>query len=70
MKILKSLNLSAIKQPPASQFAHHAAFDFSYHEQYPGESMRFRVKVLMQLELVPEFDFAFATLQNLIFVEG
>lgn len=32
--------------------------------------MRFRVKVLMQLELVPEFDLAFATLQNLVFVEG
>jgi hypothetical protein len=32
--------------------------------------MRFRVKVLMQLELVPESDLAFATLQNLVFVEG
>ena len=31
--------------------------------------MRFRVKVLMQLKLVRESDLAFATLQNLVFVE-
>ena len=32
--------------------------------------MRFRAKVLMQLELVPESNLAFSTLQNLVFVKG